>query len=287
MRSRPVIVALKGVGMLASLVWGASLAWGQQQELTMEQWQQKVTECQNRKAAADAQIAELDGQIADLKTQMASSDSQYEASHKELYDLVGVTDDAQIAGFMDQLGELEQQLRGIQSLPASQIYARREEIGQIDRKLQQLRLDRLAALPEADAKIKAMEALIAQLRAVGPPPPRTDRYTVERGDNLWGISGMGRHYGDPWQWPKIFSANRDQVTDPDLIYPQWVLAIPKTFGRSQYVVAQGDHLWSIATQVYGDPGQWMRLWRANEDQIDRLGGDESVIFPYTILDVPQ
>ena len=46
-----------------------------------------------------------------------------------------------------------------------------------------------------------------------------DSYTVVRGDNLWNISGKSSIYGDPYQWPLIFKANRSQIKDPDLIYP--------------------------------------------------------------------
>jgi len=46
-----------------------------------------------------------------------------------------------------------------------------------------------------------------------------DSYTVVRGDNLWNISGKSSIYGDPYQWPLIFKANRGQIKDPDLIIP--------------------------------------------------------------------
>ncbi len=47
----------------------------------------------------------------------------------------------------------------------------------------------------------------------------SDSYTVVRGDNLWNISGKSSIYGDPYQWPLIYKANRSQIKDPDLIFP--------------------------------------------------------------------
>ena len=47
----------------------------------------------------------------------------------------------------------------------------------------------------------------------------TSGYTVQKGDNLWDISAKGSVYGDPYQWPLIYKANRSQIKDADLIYP--------------------------------------------------------------------
>ncbi|MDH3355318.1 MAG: LysM peptidoglycan-binding domain-containing protein [Chromatiales bacterium] len=50
-------------------------------------------------------------------------------------------------------------------------------------------------------------------------------YMVERGDNLWTISGKENVYGNPYQWPLIYKANRAQIKDADLIYPGQDLSI--------------------------------------------------------------
>ncbi len=44
-------------------------------------------------------------------------------------------------------------------------------------------------------------------------------------DCLWRIAG--RHYQNPRKWKKIYQANKDRIKNPDLIYPGWVLKIPK------------------------------------------------------------
>ena len=41
-------------------------------------------------------------------------------------------------------------------------------------------------------------------------------HTVKKGDTLWDLSG--RYYGNPWNWPKIWSYN-PQVTNPHWIHP--------------------------------------------------------------------
>ena len=49
-------------------------------------------------------------------------------------------------------------------------------------------------------------------------------YTVVSGDSLSKIAK--REYGDAQKWRQIYDANRDQIKDPDLIYPGQVLTIP-------------------------------------------------------------
>jgi len=49
-------------------------------------------------------------------------------------------------------------------------------------------------------------------------------YTVEPGDTLRSIAQ--RFYGDENQWERIFNANRDQIDDPDTLFPGQVLRIP-------------------------------------------------------------
>jgi nucleoid-associated protein YgaU len=49
-------------------------------------------------------------------------------------------------------------------------------------------------------------------------------YTVVSGDSLSKIAK--REYGDAQKWRQIYEANRDQIKDPDLIYPGQVLTIP-------------------------------------------------------------
>jgi nucleoid-associated protein YgaU len=57
----------------------------------------------------------------------------------------------------------------------------------------------------------------------------TDRavtYTVQKGDSLSKIAK--EQYGDGNRWKAIFEANRDQITNPDLIHPGQVLKIPSS-----------------------------------------------------------
>lgn len=67
------------------------------------------------------------------------------------------------------------------------------------------------------------------------PLPMLSSYTVVEGDYLGKIAGYSRVYGDRGMWPQLYEANRNIIRDPNLIYPGWVLDIPRsgTFGGSR------------------------------------------------------
>jgi len=83
-----------------------------------------------------------------------------------------------------------------------------------------------------------------------------DQYEVMRGDNLWNISGKGDIYGNPYQWPLIYKANRDKISDADLIYPGQVFDIDRAASSAdidaaiQHAKTRGA--WSIGVTEESD-----------------------------------
>lgn len=73
--------------------------------------------------------------------------------------------------------------------------------------------------------------------ATAAPAPDT-HYTVMKGDCLWCISAQSRIYGNPYQWPLIFKANRNIIKDADLIYPDQVLTIDRTASPEEIARAE-------------------------------------------------
>ena len=51
-----------------------------------------------------------------------------------------------------------------------------------------------------------------------------DYIIIKPGDMLWKISY--RLYGSPWRYVEIYNANKDQISNPDLIFPGQIFTIP-------------------------------------------------------------
>ncbi len=54
-----------------------------------------------------------------------------------------------------------------------------------------------------------------------------DSYVVREDDFLARIASYWWIFGDPTRWADIYEANRDQLSDPDMIYPEQQLRIPR------------------------------------------------------------
>jgi hypothetical protein len=61
-------------------------------------------------------------------------------------------------------------------------------------------------------------------------------HTVVRGDTLWDLAG--HYYDDPFQWRRIWEANRDKINDPNLIYPDQVFALPGREAQVSEVIVE-------------------------------------------------
>ncbi len=78
---------------------------------------------------------------------------------------------------------------------------------------------------QAENALRQKQAEMAKMEQA--KPMAADSYSVVSGDTLWGISAKSAIYGNPYQWPLIYKANRSQIQDADLIFPGQNLMIQR------------------------------------------------------------
>ena len=102
--------------------------------------------------------------------------------------------------------------------------------------VQESKKGRIAMVQQVRKSIIALAFLLpGALLAQAPSAPLTikpdapDRYTVVPGDTLWGISQ--RYTDSPWRWPELWNLNREQIRNPHLIYPGYVIVLDRERGQ--------------------------------------------------------
>lgn len=97
---------------------------------------------------------------------------------------------------------------------------REEMIRQAKAMLEEAERKSAAIIEEAKKEAAAIRAQILEERF-----PST--YTVRMGDKLRFIASRREIYNDPYQWPLIYKANRDQIRDPHMLFVGQQLIIPR------------------------------------------------------------
>ncbi|MCF7803701.1 MAG: LysM peptidoglycan-binding domain-containing protein [Candidatus Marinimicrobia bacterium] len=264
--------------------------YGYTSDMSMEEYNAELEKWQGREQDAKAQIEQLKQDIADLKDQIAALEDQIAQVRQETMDLLSdevegdMSVEEAMAAYLNQLDELISQAEGLLALSPEELYQSQDEVEAIKKKLAKLKKNDFAKLDESQEKISELESLLERIDAKMPEPVN-DVYSVVRGDYLWKISGKDDIYDDPYQWVKIWSANRDQINNPDLIYPDQKFDIPRQIQASEHLVNRGESLSKIASydEVYGNPFDWQKIYNANKKVIS----DPNVIYPHQILTVPQ
>lgn len=181
-----------------------------QEEMTWEEWQNEINRLTERKAELTSELTALQNDVNDLRATLEGMQA-YEDCRDELYALVGATK-ADVDAFRAKVEEVEGKIN-------------RQQLPKEDRQaeLDQLKANKISALPEFYEKVH--NELQRKLDAWN-VKPKEIMYTVVKGDCLWNIAKKKEHYDNPFAWPKIYQANRDQIKNPDLIYPKQIFKIP-------------------------------------------------------------
>lgn len=279
------------VVIIAVMLIGAPGVFAQAKKMTMEEYNAQLAEWQKREADAKAAIATVQTDIERLKNEIASTEAENTKTWQEIYAALE-SDEAGVKNYMVSLENLENEVDGLSNLSADDLYAHKKELEALEAKLAELKQNKISALTESQDKIAVIEGKLAQLRAKMEAARRWTEYVVLKGDYLWKIAKKDDIYGDPYKWIAIYTKNRDQIKDPDLIHPDWNLKIQdlNRLESNEYLVVKGDYLKLIAgkSEALGDPTRWTEIYEANKDVIEKSNKTpgSKMLYPHQILILP-
>lgn len=194
-------------------------------QLKKDEAELRIKELQNTVADLENRLRTLDGDVTTMQRDLETARQQLKDCQDSYYSMLGVTN-ADVENFRQQIGAIEGRIRTMQRLSDDELSNRQDEVKTLENDLNALRSNKIAALPEFYNKIISLASDIRGLYR----ERKIKSYTVgtwqQDRDCLWNIAGKMEIYGDPFQWPKIWQANTDQIRNPDIIYPGQVLQIP-------------------------------------------------------------
>ncbi len=174
-------------------------------------------------------------------------------------------------------GLLAKELHGLNShfeQRTSELNATREKIENLKDELGPVERQLL----RTDSDIRTLQNQIENFENL----PKT--WVIQPGECLWIIAGYEDIYADPIKWPRLWRGNLDKVEDPEWIWPDTVLVVPRTWPK-RHVVRQDEFLSLIAGywEIYGNPLDWPKLFEANKNAIK----DPELIHPDQVLTIPR
>jgi hypothetical protein len=220
------------VAMLFAISSVASAQETTQEEMKYDDWQAQMTSLTAQRDSLKNVLTQLNTDDANLKSQLASLDQQYQSEMQKYLGMLGVTQ-ADMTAFDQALTALAGQIDNYNKMSDQDLCAHQGEVKSVGTQIDSMKASRLALAAEFYSRLQDLENSYAQLQAriANCSQMAMKTYTVgtwaRNRDCLWNISKKPTVYSDPWKWPKIYVANRDQIKNPDLIYPKEVLKIPE------------------------------------------------------------
>lgn len=198
-----------------------------QKDLTKEQATQKIEQLEKRASELKRQQAALDQQLEQKNNVLKAKQDDYEKCIDELYALVGATRQ-DVDAYEARLKRLENKIADLLRLSPMDLLARKHEVDEAEEEYKSLSGNKISLLPAFFDRVQRVSENIRTLRDTLSRAEKTyvvGTWARDR-DCLWNIAKKPDIYGDAFKWPKIWQTNRDQIRNPDIIFPGQVLRIP-------------------------------------------------------------
>lgn len=226
MTSRRLVYGL----LLAVMTLGVSNA---QTKMSKDEWQQEMQDNTKLRDDLKQQLASLSKDIDDLNQQLASLDRQIQTTKDATMALVGTTAEMR-QEFEQKLSTLESTVDNLTRMSDADLAVHDGDVKEAQTQKDALMKQKIAAITEYYRRLQAIQHKLDGLRntialqAIDAKHQKiyvVKTWAKER-DCLWNIAKKPSIYDNALLWPKIFEGNRDQIKDPNLIYPRERLKIP-------------------------------------------------------------
>lgn len=252
-------------------------------DMKKEQYDAALLEWRNKISKAEKTITTTNSEIEKLKKELAELNKSSDDTWNEIYAAAGENNDGTKADFdayMSNVDKLRQDVSAFMNMSAEEAYKNRKDLDMFQTRLDAFKAKNYSALSAAEGPLASIQRLIDQGRNKAKLP--NSMYRVNKGDYLWKIAKKDAIYGDPYAWTRLYNSNKDQIKDPNLIFPNQTFTVSRAVGSNKYLVVRGDNLFKIA-QDRGSSFSWMQLYNANKSFLV----DPNMIMPYQVLALPN
>ncbi|HPR17656.1 MAG TPA: LysM peptidoglycan-binding domain-containing protein [Candidatus Cloacimonadota bacterium] len=246
----------------------------------------ELANLQQRKADAIAQKEQCAARYDELKQEEVAIDSEYQEVYDSILAMLNVSKD-DVPVVLTRLEEFNQRIGNWEKLSDDELWKAKKSVRELINEYANYRETNESLVPDYRKEFSDLDNRIVNLeKSLDNAKPKyyEDTYTVVKGDWLSKIAGYSFIYNDISKWPIIYRANRDRIKDPNLIYPDQVIKIPRGL-PNEWKVYKGECLWRIAgyPEVYNNAAKWPIIYRANKDQIK----DPDLIYPNQVFTIPR
>ncbi len=204
-----------------------------QTKMSKDEWQQQMNDYTKQRDDLRQQLDALNKDVDNLKQQIASLDNQIQMTKDATLALVGATAEMR-RDFDQKLSALESTVDGLTRMSDADLAMHKEDVTNAQEQKDALQRQKIAALADFHKRLVAIQdklnSLKSQIAQASIESAHVTIYVVKTWardrDCLWNIAKKPSIYDNAFLWPKIYQANKDQIKDPNLIYPHQRLKIP-------------------------------------------------------------
>ncbi|MDO9577898.1 MAG: LysM peptidoglycan-binding domain-containing protein [Candidatus Cloacimonadales bacterium] len=241
---------------------------------------------QQRKADAIALQEEYSACVLEQQDKITALNNEYEATYNSILAMLSVPK-TEVPMINDKIQYYNKEISNWETMSDNELWKAKKTVRELIAEYKEYRADSESKVPDYRQDFSDLDNRIANLeKSLDNAKPKyyEDTYTIVKGDWLSKIASYSFIYNDMSKWPIIYRANRDQIKDPNLIYPDQVIKIPRGLPY-EWKVYKGECLWRIASypEVYNNATKWPMIYRANKDKIK----NPDLIYPNQIFQIPR